>query len=82
MEELGRAMQIIQANVPNLTTDEISKQKAGGLKAFTPDPPAGWFELMSEKVAKPTLAAELKRSGAAGEDLLVAIEQAIGRKLR
>jgi TRAP-type C4-dicarboxylate transport system substrate-binding protein len=82
MEELGRAMQIIQANVPNLTNNEIAKQKAGGLKAFTPEPPKGWFELMSDKVAKPTLAAELARSGQAGEDFLVAIEAAIGRKLR
>ncbi|MBI1773871.1 MAG: TRAP transporter substrate-binding protein DctP [Proteobacteria bacterium] len=82
LEELGRAMQIIQANVPNLNNDEIAKQKAGGLKAYDPEPPAGWFELMSEKVAKPTLVAELKRSGAAGEDLLAAIEAAIGRKVR
>ncbi len=82
MEELNRGMQVIQANVPNLMTDEIAKQKAGGLKAYNPDPPAGWFELMSEKVAKPTLAAELKRSGQGGEDLLVAIEAGSGRKVR
>lgn len=82
MEEIALAMQIIQANVPNLTNNEIAKQKAGGLKAFAAEPPKGWFELMSNKVAKPTLAAELARSGQAGEDLLVAIETAIGRKLR
>jgi TRAP-type C4-dicarboxylate transport system substrate-binding protein len=82
LEELNRTMQIIQANVPSLMNAEIEKQKAGGLKAYNPDPPAGWFELMSDKVGKATLATELKRSGQAGEDLLVAMETAIGRKLR
>ena len=81
MEELNRGMQIIQANVPNLINDEIAKQKAGGLKSFTPDPPPGWFQMMSEKVGKATLASELKRSGQAGEDLLNAIEAGIGRKV-
>ena len=82
LEELNRGMQIIQANIPNLINDEITKQKAGGLKGYSADPPNGWFELMSDKVGKATLAAELKRSGPAGEELLVAIETAIGRKVR
>lgn len=82
LEELGRGMQIIQAQVPNLIGNEIAKQMAGGLKSYNADPPANWFDLMSEKVAKPTLASELKRAGQAGEDLVAAIEAGIGRKLR
>ena len=82
MEEIGRAMQIIQANVPNLIDDEIGKQKAAGLKAFAANTPDSWFTLMTEKVAKPTLVAELKRTGEVGEEFLQVVEKAIGRKLR
>lgn len=82
MEELVLAMQIIQASIPSAIGAEIATQTAGGLKSFTPEPGDKWFALMSEKIVKPTLEAELARSGPAGEEVIVAIEAAIGRKLR
>ncbi len=82
MEELGLAMQIIQASIPNSISSEIATQTAGGLKSYSPAPGDKWFSLMSEKIVKSTLDAELARSGAAGEEVLTAIESAIGRKLR
>jgi len=44
--------------------------------------PATFIDLMREKVAKPTLAEELAKSGAVGEEIVTAIEKALGRKLR
>ena len=81
-EELGRAMQVIQANVPKIISDEISKQRAGGLKKWDSEPPKTWFDTMSKHVAIPTLTEELKKTGPAGEELIKTIEEAIGRKVR
>ncbi len=81
-EELGRAVQVIQANVPKIISDEIGKQLASGLKKWNPQPPKAWLEVMQEKIAKPMLKAELKKTGAVGEELVSLIEEAIGRKLR
>jgi len=82
IDELSRAMVTVQANVPRLIESEIAKQRAGGLKTYEPVPPEGWFDLMAEKVAKPTLEEELAKSGAAGIELIAAIEQGIGRNVR
>lgn len=81
MEELNDAMVIIQAQVPESIKEEIAKQLASGLKEFNSDPPEGWFELMAEKVTKPMLIEEVAKSGALGEDIVNAIEKALGRKI-
>jgi len=82
MEELSRAYVSAQAYVPQLIDDEIAKQKAGGLKAYNPDPPEGWFKLMNEKITKPTLEQELKKSGAAGQELIAVVEKTLGRSVK
>jgi TRAP-type C4-dicarboxylate transport system substrate-binding protein len=82
MEEFLLTMQVIQASLPDTVASEIDKQKAGGLKEFKAVPSEAWFRLMSDKIAKETLKAELARSGAAGEEVVAAMEAAIGRKLR
>jgi TRAP-type C4-dicarboxylate transport system substrate-binding protein len=82
VEEVAMSMQIIQASIPNAISSEIEKQKAGGLKEYDAEPGDAWFALMAQKIVKPTLEAELARSGPAGEAVLTAMEAAIGRKLR
>ena len=82
MEELSRAYVTIQAYVPQLIDDEIAKQKAGGLKGYDPEPPEGWFKLMNEKITKPTLVQELKKSGAVGQELVKVVERALGRSIQ
>jgi TRAP-type C4-dicarboxylate transport system substrate-binding protein len=82
MDELSRSMVTIQANVPRLIDGEIEKQRAGGLKSYNPNPPAEWFELMAEKVAKPTLQEELDKCGDVGQELVAIIESALGRQVR
>ena len=62
--------------------DEIRKQKEGGLKSYNPDPPAGWLEVMGEKVSKPLLQEELAKCGDVGQQMVTAIEEGLGRKLR
>jgi TRAP-type C4-dicarboxylate transport system substrate-binding protein len=81
MEELGRASQIIQANIPNLISAQIEKQREGGLKGYAANPPAAWFDIMAEKVASPTLKAELERSGDVGLEMVAAMEAALGRPI-
>jgi TRAP-type C4-dicarboxylate transport system substrate-binding protein len=81
MEELGSAMTAIQAQVAMNIEEEIEKQKKLGLKSYAPTPPPGWFELMDEKVTKPLLQEELKKSGAIGQEMIQAIEKALGRKI-
>ena len=82
MEEISLAMQTIQASIPASVSLEIEKQTASGLKAYEALPSEAWFALMADKIVKPTLKAELALSGAVGEEVLVAIEAAIGRSLR
>ena len=82
LEEVGEAMLIIQASIPDAIASEITKQKASGLKEYTPAPSDAWFKLMSEKIAKETLKSELARSGAAGQEVVAAMEAALGRKLQ
>jgi len=81
LEELRDAMVVIQAQVPESIKGEIAKQMAGGLKEFNSDPPEGWFELMAEKVTKPVLIEEVAKCGALGQDVVNAIEKALGRKI-
>lgn len=81
-EELGRAMQVIQANVPKIINDEIGKQLASGLKKWNPQPPKAWLDVMQEKIAKPMLKDEMKKAGPVGEEMVSLIEKAIGRKVR
>lgn len=82
MEELGLAMQIIQAWMPRSHQVEIDAQMAGGLRSFEWEVSDAWFQLMSDRIVKPTLESELARSGAAGIEMLDAIEAALGRSLR
>jgi TRAP-type C4-dicarboxylate transport system substrate-binding protein len=81
MEELGNSMTAIQAQVSLNIDEEVEKQKKSGLKSYTANPPQGWFELMGEKVTKPLLLQELKKSGAIGQEMLQAIEKVLGRKI-
>jgi hypothetical protein len=61
---------------------EIDAQMAGGLRSFEWEVSDAWFQLMSDRIVKPTLESELARSGAAGIEMLDAIEAALGRSLR
>ena len=44
--------------------------------------PPEFVDLMHEKVTKPTMAEEVAKAGAVGEEILSAMEAALGRKLR
>jgi TRAP-type C4-dicarboxylate transport system substrate-binding protein len=44
--------------------------------------PPEFIDLMHEKVTKPTMAEEVEKSGAVGEEILSALEEVLGRKLR
>ena len=82
LEELAHAALSIQSNVPKIISDQVAIQMAGGLKGYNDAPGDAWFALMEEKLAKPTLAAELEKSGDAGVEVVDAIEAAIGRSVR
>ena len=81
LDEIARAMVVVQANMPNVIENEIRKQKEGGLKSYEPEPPAQWGEVMAEKVTKPLLAEEMAKCGDVGQQLVTVIEKALGRKL-
>jgi len=82
MEELSDSMTLIQSTMAANVAKEIEYQIAGGLKSYEPIPPEGWSELMTEEVTKPRLAETLPKAGAAGLELVEAIEQALGRSVR
>jgi TRAP-type C4-dicarboxylate transport system substrate-binding protein len=82
LEELGHAALTIQAQVPEIISNQVALQKASGLIDYTDHPGEAWFFLMEEKLAKPILAAEMEKSGDAGEEIVGAIEAAIGRSVR
>ena len=82
VEEVAQAMLIIQASIPDAIASEITKQKASGLKEYTPAPSEAWLRLMTDKIAKETLKAEIARSGPSGQEIVTAMEAALGRKLQ
>jgi len=80
-EELMYSMMKVQAYVPQNLSDEVQKQLAAGLKKYNSEPPAGWFDLMNEKVTIPSLQEEVEKNGALGQEILTVIEEALGRKV-
>jgi len=58
----------------------FAKMAAAG--AIVKKAPPEFVDLMHEKVTKPTMAEEVAKAGAVGEEILSAMEAALGRKLR
>jgi len=82
MEELSDTMTLIQSTMASNVDNQIALQKAGGLKSYESKPPEGWAELMTEEVTKVRLAETLPKAGAAGVELIEAIEKILGRAIR
>lgn len=52
-----------------------------GAKAYVPEPPPGFYDLMREKVTKPLLAEQVEKNGALGQEIARAMERALGIQL-
>jgi len=80
-QELG-AWQGLCINIQAVEETGIFDQMLeAGAKGFETAPPE-FYDLMREEVTKPLLAEFLGRTGAVGEELVTAMEQALGKDLR
>lgn len=81
-EELNRAGALNLSLQPLYEAELAGMMLASGLKEWNPGPPPPeFFEVMREKVTTPLLAEAIEELGPLGEELLQAMEKALGRKI-